>query len=279
MTLIRDGIPASPGIVIGPAYVLRWEPPRVPHVSVSADQMEQEVARFHEAREWARQRLRSIQAQTADKLGSVEAQIFEPQVLMLDDPELVDGTVSYIRENHLSAARAFELRMLEYQSEWSRSGHPMIMDRMNDLLDVQIRVSRRLLGVQDVELSFDRFEEPVILLARDLTPSITVQLEREWVLGIGTDAGTRTSHSAILARSLQLPAVVSLGDLSQRVETGQQIILDGREGRVVVQPDEDEILPTDAWRRVSDDPGFDVGDLHEWLRPRIRSRCAAPCRR
>ena len=241
MTLIRDGIPASPGIVIGPAYVLRWEPPRVPHVSVSPDQMEQEVARFHEARDWARQRLRSIQAQTADKLGSVEAQIFEPQVLMLDDPELVDGTVSYIRENHLSAARAFELRMLEYQSEWSRSGHPMIMDRMNDLLDVQIRVSRRLLGVQDVELSFDRFEQPVILLARDLTPSITVQLEREWVLGIGTDAGTRTSHSAILARSLQLPAVVSLGDLSQRVETGQQIILDGREGRVVVQPDEEEI--------------------------------------
>jgi len=241
VTLIRDGIPASPGIVIGPAYVLRWEPPRVPHVTVGADRTEQEVARFEEARDWARQRLRSIQAQTAEKLGSVEAQIFEPQILMLDDPDLVDGTVSYIRENRLGAARAFELRMLEYQSDWSRSGHPMIMDRMNDLLDVQIRVSRRLLDIQDVELSFDRLDEPIVLLARDLTPSITVQLDREWVLGIGTDAGTRTSHSAILARSLQLPAVVSLGDLSQQVATGQQVILDGREGRVVVEPDADEI--------------------------------------
>lgn len=241
MTLIRDGIPASPGIVIGPAHVLRWEPPRVPHVSVSADQMEGEIERFHQALAWAKQRLRSIQAQTAEKLGSVEAQIFEPQILMLDDPDLVEGTVSYIRDNHLSAARAFELRMLEYQSDWSRSGHPMIMDRMNDLLDVQIRVTRRLLGVQDVELSFDRFDEPVILLARDLTPSITVQLDREWILGIATDAGTRTSHSAILSRSLQLPAVVSLGDLSQHVSNGQQLILDGREGRVVVVPDQEEI--------------------------------------
>ena len=92
-----------------------------------------------------------------------------------------------------------------------------------------------------MELSFDRFDEPVILLARDLTPSITVQLDREWVLGIGTDAGTRTSHSAILSRSLQLPAVVSLGDLSQHVSNGQQIVLDGREGRVVVAPDQEEI--------------------------------------
>lgn len=241
MTLIRDGIPASPGIVIGPAYVLRWEPLRVPHVTVTPDQIDGEIARFHEAREWARERLRSIQAQTAEKLGSVEAQIFEPQILMLDDPDLVEGTVSYIRDNLLGAARAFELRMLEYQSDWSRSGHPMVMDRMNDLLDVQIRVMRRLLGVKDIELSFDRFEQPVVLLARDLTPSITVQLDREWILGIGTDAGTRTSHSAILARSLQIPAVVSLGDLSQLVQNGQQVILDGREGRVLVAPELDEV--------------------------------------
>ncbi|MGH7445493.1 MAG: phosphoenolpyruvate-utilizing N-terminal domain-containing protein, partial [Longimicrobiales bacterium] len=138
MTLVRDGIPASPGIVIGPAYVLRWEAPRVVHVTVGADDIEREIERFHEARTWAQQRLREIQAQTAERLGHVEAQIFEPQILMLDDVDLVDGTVSYIRDNHLGAARAFELRMLEYQSEWSRSGHPMIMDRLNDLLDIQV---------------------------------------------------------------------------------------------------------------------------------------------
>src|SRR5690606_11609271 len=129
----------------------------------------------------------------------------------------------------------------ETQSEWSRSGHPMIMDRMNDLLDVQILVTRRLLGIRYAELALEELEQPVILLARDLTPSITVQLDREWILGIATDAGTRTSHSAILARSLQLPAVVSLGDLSQQVVSGDSLILDGREGRVVVGPDQEEI--------------------------------------
>lgn len=236
MKLVRDGIPASPGIVVGPAYVLRWEIPRVPHVTVAAGSVEEEVARFHEARTWAQSRIREIQQQTEERLGHIEAQIFEPQILMLDDADLVDGTVSYIRENHLSAARAFELRMLEFHSEWSRSGHPMIMDRINDLTDVQMRVIRRLLDIADPELNLSEFDEPVILVARDLTPTITVQLDRERIMGLATDAGTRTSHSAILARSLNLPAVVSLGDLAERVKTGQQLVLDGRAGRVIVEP-------------------------------------------
>ncbi|HEX2166305.1 MAG TPA: phosphoenolpyruvate--protein phosphotransferase [Longimicrobiales bacterium] len=236
MKLVRDGIPASPGIVVGPAYVLRWEIPRVPHITVDADGVEAEVERFHEARTWAQARIREIQQQTVERLGHVEAQIFEPQIMMLDDGDLVDGTVTYIRENHLSAARAFELRMLEFHSEWSRSGHPMIMDRINDLTDVQMRVIRRLLDIADPELNLSEFDEPVILVARDLTPTITVQLDRDRILGLATDAGTRTSHSAILARSLNLPAVVSLGDLAERVQTGQQIVLDGRAGRVIVEP-------------------------------------------
>jgi phosphotransferase system enzyme I (PtsI) len=236
MKLVRDGIPASPGIVVGPAYVLRWELPRVPHVNIAAGAVEEEVARFNEARSWAKSRIREIQQQTLERLGHIEAQIFEPQILMLDDADLVDGTISYIRENHLSAARAFELRMLEFQSEWSRSGHPMIMDRINDLTDIQMRVIRRLLDIEDPALNLGAFEEPVILVARDLTPTITVQLDRNRILGLATDGGTRTSHSAILARSLNLPAVVNLGDLADRVQTGQQLVLDGRAGRVIVEP-------------------------------------------
>jgi phosphotransferase system enzyme I (PtsI) len=236
MKLIRDGIPASPGIVVGPAYVLRWEMPRVPHVSIDEEGIDDEVARFHEARRWAQERIRQIQEQTVERLGPVEAQIFEPQILMLDDADLIDGTLAYIRENRLSAARAFELRMLEFQSDWSRSGHPMIMDRLNDLTDIQLRVIRRLLDVSDPDMNLGAFDEPVILVARDLTPTITVQLDRERIIGLATDAGTRTSHSAILARSLNLPAVVSLGDLAERVQTGQELVLDGRAGRVIVEP-------------------------------------------
>jgi phosphoenolpyruvate-protein phosphotransferase (PTS system enzyme I) len=240
MRFVRDGIPASPGIVIGPAYVLRWEMPRVPHVTVPADEVEQEVARFEEARTWSQDRIREIQMTTEERLGHVEAQIFEPQILMLDDTEMINGTIAYIRENHLSAARAFELRMLEYQSDWSRSGHPMIMDRVNDLLDIQLRVVRRLLQMPDPDFSLSDVEERVIVVARDLTPTITVQLDRDRIIGLATDGGTRTSHSAILSRSLNLPSVVSLSDLSGRVEPGEELILDGRTGRIIVSPSDGE---------------------------------------
>jgi phosphoenolpyruvate-protein phosphotransferase (PTS system enzyme I) len=240
MSLIRDGIPASPGIVTGPAVPLHWEPPRAPHVTVPEGEIEREIERFAEAREYAKRSIAEIKTDTAERLGPIEAQIFEPQIMMLDDVEMVNGTVGYIRDNHLSAARAFELRMLELQSEWSRSGHPMILDRLNDLLDIQVRVLHRLLGLPDPGFQIEGYGERVIVVARDLTPTITVQLNRDAILGIATDAGTRTSHSAIIARSLNLPCVVSLGDLSGIVKPGQQIILDGREGRVIVDPTEAE---------------------------------------
>ena len=115
---------------------------------------------------------------------------------MADDPELVAGTVAYIRDNRISAARAFELRMLEFHSEWSRSGHPMIMDRLNDLVDIQMRVISRLLNVADAEFDLSDLDHPVILVARDLTPTLTVQLDREHVVGLVSEEGTRTAHAA-----------------------------------------------------------------------------------
>jgi phosphotransferase system enzyme I (PtsI) len=237
VTLVRDGIPAAPGIVIAPARVLRWEVPRVPHgATIAADRVEEEVRRFLDACTWAQGRIRELQERTTASMGEVEAQIFEPQLLMLEDADLVQGTVATIRENHLSAERAFEWRVLEWESQLSHSSHPMVLDRLNDLADVQARVLRRLLDLPDPDLSSRGGHKHVILVARELTPSITVQLDPEHVVGIATDKGTRTSHSAILARSLDIPCVVSLGDLSEQVRDGQEVILDGRTGRVIVEP-------------------------------------------
>ncbi|MCI0433500.1 MAG: phosphoenolpyruvate--protein phosphotransferase [Gemmatimonadetes bacterium] len=238
MGIVRDGTPASPGIAIGPAWVLRWELPRVPNVTVPAAAIDGEIARFDEARTWAKQRIAEIRDRTATTLGEVEGRIFEPQILMLDDAEIIDRTYSYIRDNHFSAARAFELCMIEIETEWTRGGHPMILDRLNDLVDVEIRVVRKLLDIDDPDFRLESAPAGVILVARDLTPTLTVQLDRSKVAGVVTDAGTRTSHSAILARSLSLPAVVGLGDLSTLVQTGDEIALDGRSGRVVVAPTE-----------------------------------------
>jgi phosphoenolpyruvate-protein phosphotransferase (PTS system enzyme I) len=243
----HEGIPASPGIVIGPARVLRWELPEVPRgAGIPPDRVEVEVERFREACEWAKQQIREVQQATHDRLGSVEAQIFEPQLLMLEDPEIVDGTIGYIRENFLTAERAFEWRVLEWEAKWSHSAHPMIMDRLNDLVDVQGRVLRRLLGLSELEIASVTGSERVILVARDLTPSLTTQLHDTRVTAVALDGGTRSSHSAILTRSLHIPAVVSLGDLSKQVKSGDTLILDGSTGRVIVHPTDDDIQ---AYRR------------------------------
>ncbi|MDQ3606595.1 MAG: phosphoenolpyruvate--protein phosphotransferase [Gemmatimonadota bacterium] len=241
MSSTYDGIAASPGIVIGPARVLRWETPQVSHGgSIEPDQIETEIARFLDACGKARERTHELQQRTLERMGAVEAQIFEPQLLMLEDPELVGGTITYIRENHLSAERAFEWRVLEWEARWSHTAHPMVLDKLNDLADIQGRVLRCLLDLPDPDVRTFSGGERVILVVRDLTPSVTVQLDRSRVLGIAMDAGTRTSHSAILARALGIPAVVSLGRLSEEVRTGDELILDGRTGRVIVSPGEAE---------------------------------------
>ena len=159
---------------------------------------------------------------------------------MLDDSEVVQGTERYIRENRLSAERAFEWRMLELQAMWNRTSHPMVLDRLNDLEDMVIRVLHRLLGHHD-PTDLDVLEEGVIVVAKDLTPSLTVHLDPAKVLGVATDKGTRTAHWAILARSLEIPAVVGLGDVTRRAHEGQAAILDGRIGRFVLDPGADEM--------------------------------------
>ncbi|MGH7482299.1 MAG: phosphoenolpyruvate--protein phosphotransferase [Longimicrobiales bacterium] len=240
MKLVRDGIPASPGIVIGPAHVLRWEVPKVARSNIAPDEVEAEVTRMRQACDSARDRIREIQEQTAERLGSVEAQIFEPQILMLEDVELIDAAITYVRENHVTAARALELRVLELRSEWQQLGHPMVMDRLTDLLDVEIRLLRELLDMESPVDAIESARERSIVVAHDLTPSLAVQLDRETTLGIALDTGSRTSHTAILARALGIPAVVGLGELSDEVAPGTELILDGRSGRVLAEPNEEE---------------------------------------
>ncbi len=237
MSVILDGSPASEGIGSGRVFLLDWGVPIVPHETLTEAEAPAEVERFHEAREWAKARLRETKERTEARLGSVEARIFDPQILMLDDAEVVDGTVRYIQENRLTAQRAFEWRMLELQAMWIRTSNPMVRDRLNDLEDMMIRVLHRLLGGKD-PTDLEGLDESVIIVATNLTPSLTVQLEAASVLGIATDLGTRTAHWVILARSLEIPTVVGLGDVSKKAVEGQQAIVDGRIGRIILDPDE-----------------------------------------
>ncbi len=233
---VLDGFPASEGIAWGRVRLVDWSVPDVPHRTVSPDEVEAEVERLHEARAWVRDRLEALKAATEVRVGPVEARIFDPQLLMLDDVDLIEGTERYIRENRLIAARAFDWRMMELHARWSRTSNPMVLDRLNDLEDLQVRLLHRLLDLPDPFVG--EATDDAIVVARNLTPSLTVQLDPDTVRAVATDFGTRTSHWAILARSLRIPAVVGLGDVSRQARDGQEAIVDGRIGRVVLDPDE-----------------------------------------
>jgi phosphotransferase system enzyme I (PtsI) len=233
---IVQGIPASPGIVLGPACVVRWPGLDVAHATVSYEDVDVEVERFRAAREQAIDRTRELRRQVEGRLGAVQAKIFDPQLMMLEDPDLIDRTITYISESYLTAERAFSLRVLEFRSQWLDATHARVMDRVADLNDVQARVLSVLIDVPVPDALRADCCDSCIVVAKELTPSHIVELDPERVIGIATDVGTRTAHASILARSLGIPAVVGLGDLSRRIEDGTELILDGRRGRVVVAP-------------------------------------------
>jgi phosphotransferase system enzyme I (PtsI) len=248
MSIVLDGNPASEGMGAGRIFHLEWGVPVVPHRSITDGDVDAEIDRFRESLLGAAERLEETKALTEGRLGPVEARIFDPQILMLQDSEVVDGTMRYIRENRLSAEWAYELRMLEVRSMWSRTSHPMVLDRLNDLEDLMIRVLHRLLGKND-PTDLAALEHDVIVVASNMTPSLTVQLDLDRVVGIATDHGTRTAHWAMLARSLEVPAVVGLGSATRTVSDGQEAILDGRVGRLILDPGPRERANFDARRR------------------------------
>ena len=234
------GMPASPGIVIGPVHLLLWEVPEVPHRIVPDEGITVEIKRFHDAIEKAKARLQQVKRRAEHHAGEQEAAIFEVQLMILADIELLSSVETLIKQN-LSAEKAFDLVLIEWRQNFARHTQPTIRERVGDLTDVHIRVLSILLGLPD----HDPVDLPkgsnAILVTHDLTPSLTVQLDRDAISAIATDAGTRTSHVAILARSLGLPAVVGLRDATTRLRPGEHIILDGSAGVIIEDPTQDQI--------------------------------------
>lgn len=237
--VVLAGFPASEGIAMGKVVRVAWSVPEAPSDTTAGKKARaRELERFRTALDCARSRLETLKTETETRLGIVEARIFDPQLAMLDDPEVVQGTERYICENRLTAARAFEWRMLELKERWSRTSHPMVLDRLNDLQDLKLRVLGRLLdlpGPPDLDAAVG-----AAAVARNLTPSFVARLDPARVVAIATREGSRTSHWAILARSLQIPAAVGLGDVLDKARDGQAVIVDGSAGRVVIEPDADE---------------------------------------
>lgn len=229
------GIPASPGIVVGTAHLLRWEVPDVGARVVREEQIPQELERFRDACAKAIERLQGVRTRAAEKAGEAEAAIFDVQVSILQDSTLREQ-VEQLVQQHLAPEKAFDVVMLDWRDHFGRSTNPMMRERVGDLVDVHIRVLSILLGLPDHDPVDLAPGSNAIVVTHDLTPSLTMQFDRRAIAGIATDAGTRMSHVAILARSLGLPAVVGLIDATARLQSGERVILDGTNGRLVVKP-------------------------------------------
>ncbi|MBX3133192.1 MAG: phosphoenolpyruvate--protein phosphotransferase [Gemmatimonadaceae bacterium] len=235
MPAALTGVPASPGIVVGIAHLLRWEVPDVDARVLGDHEVSDELARYRAASAKAVERLRAVKSRAAEKAGEAESAIFDVQISILEDPSLREQVESLV-EKKLAAEKAFDIVMLDWRDHFGRSTNPMMRERVGDLVDVHIRLLTILLDLPDHDPVDLEPGANAILVTHDLTPSLTIQLDRRAIAGIATDAGTRTSHVAILARSLGLPAVVGLIDATGRIQSGERVILDGTNGRLVVKP-------------------------------------------
>ena len=260
MPTVLKGIPASPGIVVGPVHLLKWQVPEVPAATVEPRDVDQEVERLRIAFARSVERLRLIRERALRTAGEAEAAIFEVQISIVEDPELRERVEAAIHQ-HFSAERAFDVVMLEWREHFARSPHAMLRERVSDLTDVHIRVLSILLDLPD----HDPVDLPkgsnAILVTQDLTPSLTLQLDRDTIGAIATDSGTRASHVAILARSLGMPAVVGLLDATERLRTGEVVILDGTTGTVTTRPTPAELADATARQEREEREGEQLARL------------------
>lgn len=234
--LVRRGIAVSPGVAIAKALVLGTETFRIPHQFVRAEAVESEVHRFRQAHAAVCEEISSNEKLAADHLGKQYGAIFGAHLQLLTDPKLTDEIDQLIREKFYAPEFAASRVLRKYAKEFQSLGNRYLAERAVDLFDLEKRLLRQMLGQRREELA--NLTCPVIVVARNLTPSETASLDRKHVLGFVTEGGGRTSHTAILAGALEIPAVVGIGRFLSDVSTGETLIIDGNVGEVIVSPDE-----------------------------------------
>ncbi|WP_061810121.1 phosphoenolpyruvate--protein phosphotransferase [Rossellomorea vietnamensis] len=232
MSSLLKGIAASNGIAIAKAY--RLVEPDLSFEKKSVDNAEQEVSRFQNAIATSKSELEAIRDKARVDLGEDKAQIFEAHLLVLSDPELLTPIEDKVKSENVNAESALKETADMFVSMFESMDNEYMKERAADIRDVTKRVLSHLLGVQIANPSM--VTEEVIVIAEDLTPSDTAQLNREFVKGFTTDIGGRTSHSAIMARSMEIPAVVGTKSITSSVENGDMIIVDGLNGEVHINP-------------------------------------------
>lgn len=230
-----QGIAASNGVAIGKVKKIVHEPIIIEEKIVADTQVE--LSRFNEAVICAKSELEVIRNTAKEKLGEEKAAIFDAHLMVLEDPELITRTKANIEKKKVNAEFAFQEIVNEFVAIFSSMDSEYMRERAADIKDVANRVTHHILGKEMVDLT--NLSDDVVLVAEDLTPSDTATMDRNKVLGFLTDIGGKTSHSAIMARSMEIPAIVGLKDITKRVLDGDFLIFDGAEGVVYLNPSDE----------------------------------------
>ena len=232
---IYRGIPVSAGVCRGKVLVLHQARHVIARREIPAVEVAAEVKRFEQALVRTRQQITEVQRRVSQTMSSNEADIFDAHLLMLEDRVLIEEVIKIIREQKANADYAFHTASDRYIAVLEAVEDEYLRERAADLRDLNGRVLDNLLEVKDA-FHLKHLNEPCILVGHDLSPSMTAQLDKKFVLGFVTDIGGKTSHTAILARSLDIPAVVGAQNISEELETGDYALLDGYNGTVIVNP-------------------------------------------
>ena len=243
---IKKGIGVSPGVAIAQAVVLDTEEFDIPQRHVPVDHAQAELARLRKALGISKKEIQDLRKRTAEKIDKKTAGIFDYHLMLLEDKELGKQFTEMVQGGHVTAEYAVATVLRNY----ARFFHDMpehLADRVHDVYDIEKRLLRNLCGQHRQSLS--HLKRDVVVLAHDLTPSQTAGMDREHVRGIAIDVGGQTSHTAIVARALGLPAVVGLNDVTSEVAGGDTIIIDGNRGVVVVNPDNNTLADYQQFAR------------------------------
>jgi phosphotransferase system enzyme I (PtsI) len=229
-----EGAGVSPGIARGQIHVVRDDFDDVARYRISPSQITDEIGRFEAALIQTRMQILEMQQRIAESIGAKDAAIFDAHLLVVEDRTLIDEVLRKLETDLCNVEWVFQEVATTYAETLNKIDDPYLRERALDIQDVTKRVIRNLQG--KAPKTFLGLSEPHILIAHNLTPSDTAAMNRERVLGLATDLGSRTSHTAIMARSLNIPAVVGLHDITQKLETGQYVLLDGTNGFLIVDP-------------------------------------------
>ena len=229
-----EGAGVSPGIARGKVHVVRDEFDEVVRYRIAPSQVGDEIARFETALIQTRMQILQMQQRIAESIGAKDAAIFDAHLLVVEDRTLIDEVLRKLETDLCNVEWVFQEVATRYAETLNKIDDPYLRERALDIQDVTKRVIRNLQG--KAPKTFLALAEPHILVTHNLTPSDTASINRANVLGIATDLGSRTSHAAILARSLNIPAIVGLHDITAKLETGQHVLLDGNDGSLIVDP-------------------------------------------